>query len=112
MSNRPQIAKGDKVVVFRGAARHLRDEKGQPLVGTVLQVDPHARMALVEMPRPKGRPRGERETPLRGVECWKTVRYNPNTGERGGLKIIKRPVHLANLKLVGKGPAREFSRNR
>jgi hypothetical protein len=45
------------------------------------------------------------------VEQWKTVRYNPKTGEAGGLKVEKRPVHLSNLRLVEKGPQREFGKD-
>jgi hypothetical protein len=48
--------------------------------------------------------------PLRGVEVWKTVRYDAKSGEAGGLKIVRRPVHVSNVKVVEKGPRREFAR--
>ncbi len=97
-----KICKGDKVVILSGSAHGALDDKGKPVVCSVLKVDRIKGTALVEMPRPKTK-RGEREKPLRGVEHWKTVRYNPQSGEAGGLKIIKRPIHVSNLKIVEKG---------
>jgi len=60
------------------------------------------------MPRIKEKKKKDRETPRRGVEQWKTARYNSKTGEAGGLKIVKKPVHVSNLQVVEKGPQREF----
>jgi ribosomal protein L24 len=105
-----RFARGDKVHIVRGeASRTLRDEKGLPQVCTILKVDRVKGRVWVEVPRPKMR-LGERETPMRGVEVWKTARYNPQRGEAGGLKVVKRPIHVSNLKLVEKAPAREFIR--
>jgi ribosomal protein L24 len=105
-----KICKGDKVIVVRGAAARFIDEATKkPLVGTVLKVDRITGRALIDMPRPKQKEKkGERQTPLQGVEQWKTARYNPKTGEAGGLKIVKRPVHVSNLEIVEKAPKREF----
>jgi ribosomal protein L24 len=102
-----EIRKGDRVRVFRGAARLLKDEKGQPLVGTVLSVDRSTGRAQVELPHPKPKG-GAQETPLPGVETWKSVRYNAKRGEAGGFKIVKRGVHVSNLKVVEKGKPRQF----
>jgi ribosomal protein L24 len=108
--SKTRLAKGDKVVVFRGeASRSLRDEKGQALICTILRVERAKGRAWVEAPRPKAR-HGEKETPIRGVEAWKTMRYNPRAGEAGGLKIVKRPISVCNMKLVEKAPRREFAR--
>lgn len=101
-----KICRGDKVVVIRGAARGAVDAENKPVVCTVLKVDRQKGLALLEMPRPRAK-RGEREKPLRGIEVWKTVRYNPQSGEAGGLKLIKRPIHVSNLKIVEKGPSWE-----
>ena len=101
-----KICKGDKVVLFRGEGRNLV-EKDKPLVCTVLKVDRIKGLALLDVPRPKVK-RGEREKPIRGVEAWKTVRYNPKSGEAGGLKIVKRPVPVANLKVIEQGPRKEW----
>ena len=104
------ICKGDKVIIVRGAGSNAVDEATQkPVLCTVLKVDRGKGSALLEMPHPR-RKSGERQTPLPGVEQWKTARYNPKTGEAGGLKVEKRPVHLSNLKLVEKGPQREFGK--
>ncbi|MCY3023777.1 MAG: hypothetical protein NTW87_32770 [Planctomycetota bacterium] len=102
------ICKGDKVVIVRGEGANAIDEAtGKPLTCTVLQVDRTKGRALLEMPRARSK-KGERQTPLRGVEQWKTARYNQKTGEAGGLKIVKRPIHVSNLRVVEKGPQREF----
>jgi ribosomal protein L24 len=102
------ICKGDKVIIIRGeGATHLDPETQKPVVCTVLKVDRGENQALLDMPRPKTRG-AEKQKPIRGVEQWKTARYNPKTGEAGGLKVVKRPVHLSNLQLVEKRPAREF----
>ncbi|MGD0093706.1 MAG: hypothetical protein ABSE73_27665 [Planctomycetota bacterium] len=104
------ICKGDKVVVVRGEGCNAVDETTkQPVVCTVLKVDRDKGRALLEMPHPR-RKGDERQKPLRGVEQWKTARYNQKTGEAGGLKVVKRPVHLSNLMLVEKGPPQEFGR--
>ena len=104
-----KICKGDKVIVIRGeAARYIDEATKKPLVGTVLEVNRITGRALVDMPRPKKEKKGERQTPLKGVEQWKTARYNQKTGEAGGLKITKRPVHVSNLEVVEKAPKREF----
>jgi ribosomal protein L24 len=105
------IGKGDKVVILRGEGSGVLDETTKKrVVCTVLEVDRVKGRALLEMPRPKAK-RGERQTPLRGVEQWKTARYNQKTGEAGGLKIAKRPVHLSNLRVVEQAPRREFGKN-
>ena len=105
-----KICKGDKVIVVRGdSARFIDEATKKPLVGTVLKVDRVTGRALIDMPRPaKKEKKGERQMPLKGVEQWKTARYNPKTGEAGGLKIMKRPVHVSNLEIVEKAPKREF----
>lgn len=103
-----QIGKGDKVVIVRGEGRNLVDEKNKPLVCSVLQVNHAKGHVYLEVPRPKAK-RGEREKPVRGAEVWKTVRYNPKSGEAGGLKIIKRPIRFANLRVVEKGPRKDWS---
>lgn len=102
------ICKGDKVVIHRGEGKKFQDEKGQPVVCTVLQVDRVKGFCLLDMPRQRGK-RGEKETPRRGVESWKTVRYNPKSGEAGGLKILKRPIPFSNLRIVEKAPRRELA---
>ena len=61
------------------------------------------------MPAQKGKKRTEKPTPVRGVEQWKTARYNQKTGEAGGLKIMKRPIHISNVKVVEKGPPHEHA---
>jgi ribosomal protein L24 len=105
-----KICKGDKVVIIKGEGANAIDrETKQPLVGTVMEVDRLSGRAVVDMPHTRAK-RGEREKPLRGVEQWKTARYNQKTGEAGGLKIVKRPIHVSNLKVVEKGPRREFSK--
>jgi ribosomal protein L24 len=103
-----EICKGDKVIVIRGEGANAIDEMTKkPLVCTVLKIDRRKGRALIDMPHPKAK-RKEREKPLRGVEQWKTARYNSKTGEAGGLKIVKRPIHVSNLQVVEKGPRREF----
>ena len=101
-----RIKKGDKVVIIRGEGRNAVDDKGKQVVCAVLQVDKRKGLAFLEVPKPKTR-RGEREKPQRGLEQWKTVRYNPQSGEAGGLKIRKKPVHVSNLKVVEAAPKRE-----
>ena len=102
------ICRGDKVIIIRGeGATHVDPETQKPMVCTVLKVDRAKGRALLDMPRPKAR-RAEKQKPIRGVEQWKTARYNPKTGEAGGLKIMKRPVHMSSLQLVEKAPAREY----
>ena len=104
------ISKGDKVVILRGEGSNAIDEgTKKPVVCTVLKVDRNTGRALIDMPHPKTK-KGERQAPLRGVESWKTTRYNAKTGEAGGLKIIKRPIHVSNLKVVEKAPKKEFGK--
>jgi ribosomal protein L24 len=106
------IRKNDKVVVIAGAAAVLlrRKDNGESIPCTVVQVDRTKSVAFLEAPKTE-RPAGGRELPRVGVELWKTVRYNQSAGEAGGLKIVKKPIHLSNLALVcpecGK---RKFSR--
>ncbi|MCW8130034.1 MAG: hypothetical protein KIS92_06775 [Planctomycetota bacterium] len=103
-----EICKGDKVQFVSGYGRNYVDEKTKkPVVCTVLKVDRIKGLAVLDMPRQKAK-RGEQEKPRKGVEVWKTVRYNPKSGEAGGLKIQKRPVHVSNLKIVEKAERREF----
>ena len=104
-----KICKGDKVKIIRGEGKLQADDKGEPKLCTVLKVDRIKGRVWLEIPRPKTR-RGEREMPVRGVEVWKTVRYDAKSGEAGGLKIVKRSIHVSNVKLVEKGPRREFSK--
>jgi ribosomal protein L24 len=101
-----ELCKGDKVHIIRGEGRLLVDEKKQKVLCTVLKIDRVKGKAILEVPRPKAK-RGEKELPVRGAEVWKTVRYNPKSGEAGGLKIVKRWLALANLKLAEKGARRE-----
>lgn len=104
-----KICKGDKVIVIRGdASRFIDETTKKPLVGTVLVVDRITGRAMIDLPRAKKEKKGERLTPVKGVEQWKTARYNPKTGEAGGLKISKRPIHVSNLQVVEKAPKREF----
>ncbi len=100
-----KICKGDKVEIIHGEGKLQADDKGKRKVCTVLQVDRIKGRVWLEMPRPKAR-RGERETPIRGVEVWKTVRYDAKSGEAGGLKIQRRAIHISNVKLVEKGSRR------
>jgi len=102
-----KICKGDKVIIIKGeGANALDPETKKPRVCTVIKVDRVKGRALIDMPHTKAR-KGEKEKPQRGVEQWKTARYNPKTGEAGGLKIMKRPVHVSSLRVVEKGPRRD-----
>jgi len=104
-----RICKGDKVVIIKGERAHDIDETTQKApICTVLKVDRIKGTLVIEMPRPKTK-KNEKVTPLRGIEQWKTTRYNPKTGEAGGLKIMKRPIHVSNVQVVEKAPKREFS---
>jgi hypothetical protein len=103
------ICKGDKVVFVRGSAAGAMDpETKKPLLCTVMKVDRVKGRVLLEMPRVKDKKKKDRETPRKGVEVWKTARYNPKTGEAGGLKIIKKPVHVSVLKVVEAAPKKQF----
>ncbi|HYG74827.1 MAG TPA: hypothetical protein VEK08_07480 [Planctomycetota bacterium] len=105
-----KICKGDKVIIIKGEAANAIDENTKkPPVCTVIKVDRIKGTLLIEMPRPKAK-KNERATPLRGVEQWKTARYNPKTGEAGGLKIMKRPIHVSAVQVVEKAPKREFAK--
>lgn len=105
-----KVCKGDKVVIISGEGANAMDEvTNQPVTCTVLKIDRQKGRALIDMPRPKAKKAG-RQSPLRGVEQWKTARYNPKTGEAGGLKVVKRPVHVSNLRVVEKGPRQEFAK--
>jgi len=105
-----KICKGDKVVIVKGEGSNYVDETTkQPVVCTVLKVDRITGRALLDVPQGKAK-RGEKQKARRGVELWKTSRYNPKTGEAGGLKVIKRPIHVSSLKVVEKGPRREFAK--
>jgi ribosomal protein L24 len=105
-----KIRKGDKVVIVRGEGSGAIDESTKkPLLCTVLKVDRSVGRALLEMPHPRQKS-GEKQKPLRGVEQWKTARYNQKTGEAGGLKIVKRPVHVSNLRIVEHGPQQEYGK--
>ena len=101
-----KICKGDKVIIRKGEGRHFEESKGKPQPCLVLKVDRIKGRVIIELPRPKAK-KGERETPMRGVESWKTVRYNPKSGEAGGLKIIKKSIHVSNVVVVEKGKRRE-----
>ena len=106
-----RVCKGDKVIIIRGAASVAIDpDTKKPPVCTVLKVDRAKGLALIDMPRARDMKKKERETPRKGVEQWKTARYNPKTGEAGGLKIVKKPVHVSNLKVVEKAPLRQFGK--
>ena len=107
-----KICKGDKVIIIRGQGASAIDPvTKEPVVCTVLKVDRITGRATLDMPRPKQK-RSEKPTPIPGIELWKTARYNAKTGEAGGLKVIKRPVHVSTLKVVEKAPpAREFKKD-
>jgi ribosomal protein L24 len=104
-----KICKGDKVIFIRGAASEAIDpDTKKPLVCTVMKVDRVHGTVLIEMPRVKEKKKKDRETPRKGVEQWKTARYNPKTGEAGGLKIMKKPVSVSNLRIVEAAPKKEY----
>jgi ribosomal protein L24 len=106
-----KVCKGDKVIIIKGSAAQAIDpDTKQPLVCTVLKMDRSTGRALLDVPRTRDAKKKERETPRKGVEQWKTARYNQKTGEAGGLKVVKKPVHVSNLKIVEKGPARQFGK--
>ena len=103
-----KICKGDKVVIIKGEGSNLEDqETKKPQLCTVLKVDRIKGTVLLDVP--KGKKRGEKLTPVRGVEQWKTARYNQKTGEAGGLKIMKRPIHISNVKVIEKAPPHEHA---
>lgn len=103
-----KICKGDKVVVIKGEGINIIDpETKKPQVCTVLKVDRIKGVLLLDAPSAKGKKRTEKPTPVRGIEQWKTARYNQKTGEAGGLKIVKRPVHVSNVAVVEKGPRKD-----
>ena len=100
-----KICRGDKVVIIKGEGANLIDpETKQPQLCTVLKVNRTTGRAELDTKRRKT---GDRETPVPGVEGWKTARYNQKTGEAGGLKIIKRPIHVSNLRIVEKAPTHD-----
>ena len=104
-----RICKGDKVVIIRGEGSNAIDpDTKKPVICTVLKVDRVKGRVVIDMPRPKTK-KGEAQKPMRGVEIWKTARYNPKTGEAGGLKIMKRPIHISNLEVIEKAPKKEFA---
>ena len=108
--HKTKICKGDKVIVIRGeGARIMDQETNKRTVCTVLEVDRVKGRAVIDVPHPRIK-HGERQKPVRGVEQWKTARYNQKTGEAGGLKVAKRPIALSNLEVVEKGPRREFTK--
>jgi len=102
-----KICKGDKVVIIKGEGSNLIDaETKKPQLCTVIKVD--RVKGSVQLDVPKHKKRGEKATPVRGVEQWKTARYNQKTGEAGGLKIMKRPIHISNVRVMEKAPAKEY----
>lgn len=105
-----KINKGDKVVIIKGEGARWMDEAGkEQRICTVLKVDRVKGTVILDMPQSKTK-KSERPVPLRGVEQWKTARYNPKTGEAGGLKVMKRPIHVSKVKVVEKGPRREYGK--
>ena len=102
-----KICSGDKVVIIKGEGSNLIDpDTKKAQVCTVLSVN--RTTGRVELDAPKARQGGgDKETPVRGVEAWKTARYNQKTGEAGGLKIVKRPIHVSNVKIVEKAKTHE-----
>ena len=102
-----KICKGDKVVIIKGEGSNIIDpETKKPQLCTVVKVDRIKGSLLLEAP--KAKKRGEKIVPVRGIEQWKTARYNQKTGEAGGLKVVKRPIHVSNVAVVEKGPRREY----
>src|SRR5256885_16798473 len=98
-----KICKGDTVIVIKGEGSNILDqETKKPQLCTVIKVD--RVKGTVTLDVPKSKKRGEKQTPVRGVEQWKTARYNQKTGEAGGLKVVKKPIHVSNVKVVEKGP--------
>jgi ribosomal protein L24 len=103
-----KICKGDKVVIITGEGSNLIDpDTKQAQVCTVLKVNRTTGRAELDAPKAARRSGGDKEKPVRGVEAWKTARYNQKTGEAGGLKIVKRPIHVSNLKIVEKAATHE-----
>lgn len=102
-----KICKGDKVVIIKGEGANIVDpETKKSVVCTVIKVDRILGKLLLDAP--KAKKRSEKPTPVRGIEQWKTARYNQKTGEAGGLKIVKRPIHVSNVAVVEKGPRKEY----
>lgn len=101
-----KICKGDKVIIIKGEGLIDPDTK-KPAVCTVTKVDRIKGKLLLDGPKPKGK-KSDKPEPLGGIEQWKTARYNQKTGEAGGLKIIKRPIHVSNVRVVEKGPRKEY----
>ena len=100
MGRRRFLGRQGRHIRARGRFTSIRDQEAAgsarlPIKGNL----------LLEMPKHKKR--GEKPTPMKGVELWKTARYNQKTGEAGGLKIIKRPIHISNVRIVEKAPPKE-----
>ncbi len=106
-----KICSGDKVVVIKGEGSNIMDqETKKPQLCTVIKVDRVKGTLLLDVPKDKKK--SDKQAPVRGIEQWKTARYNQKTGEAGGLKVVKKPIHISNVKVVEKGPPHDSTRQK
>ena len=99
---RTLVRVGDKVVVISGEARNVvtesGDDKRQATVVAIDRVKGKVRLTFEDLRRETDEQR--REVPVRGIETFKTHRFNPQADEPGGLRPKARWIDLSNIALV------------
>lgn len=97
------IRKGDQVAVIRGEAKNLaqtgKDGATTPAVATVDRIDRKRGKVWLRMDLNREQDGMGRQKPLRGLEVYKNIKFNPQTNEPGGTRVAPRGIQLSNVQL-------------
>ncbi|MGH7144730.1 MAG: hypothetical protein ACREJ2_11480 [Planctomycetota bacterium] len=98
------IRKGDQVAVIRGEARNLvqTEKKGgesKPAVATVDRIDRKRGRVWLRVELERQQDSMGRQKPVRGLEVYKNVKFNPQNNEPGGTRVVPRAIELSNIQL-------------
>ncbi|MFH1377184.1 MAG: hypothetical protein ABIH86_00340 [Planctomycetota bacterium] len=99
---RTLIRVGDHVMVISGEARNIVTETGgAKRLATVAAVDRiKGKVRLVFDDLARETDANRREVPIRGIESYKSYRFNPQADEPGGLRPKSRWIDISNVGLV------------
>ena len=98
------IRKGDQVAVIRGEGRTTLVETGKDAVekqvfATVDRIDRRRGKVFLRTPLERAQDSMGRQKPLRGIEVYKNIKFNPQTNEPGGTRVVPRGIQLSCVQL-------------
>lgn len=98
------IRKGDQVAVIRGEGKNLvqKDKKTgaeSAAIATVDRIDRRRGKVWLRVDLERTQDSMGRQKPLRGIEIYKNIKFNPQTNEPGGTRVVARGLQISNVQL-------------